>query len=73
MAGTAVLRMVVSSDSMNRATATSQGNRLLLAAERAGGFSASIGGWGGNFAGRRTCCHAGPLLTLMSPERGGAV
>ena len=31
MAGTAVLRMVVSSDSMKNATATSQGRRRLLA------------------------------------------
>jgi hypothetical protein len=33
IAGTAVLRMVVSSDSMKKATATSQGNKRLLATE----------------------------------------
>src|SRR5271154_3415620 len=33
MAGTAVLRMVVSSDSMKKATATSQGRRLLAASD----------------------------------------
>jgi hypothetical protein len=36
MVGTAVLRMVVSSDSMKKATATSHGSRLLLAAETTG-------------------------------------
>jgi hypothetical protein len=33
MAGTAVLRIVVSSDSMKKATATSHGNRCLEASE----------------------------------------
>ena len=36
MAGTAVLRMVVSSDSMKNATATSQGSNRLLASEGGG-------------------------------------
>ena len=35
IAGTAVFRMVVSSDSMNNATATSQGKSRLLVGERA--------------------------------------
>jgi hypothetical protein len=37
MAGTAVLRIVVSSDSMKNATATSHGNILLAAADGACG------------------------------------
>lgn len=40
MAGTAVLRMVVSSDSMKKATATSHGRSRLLASDTLGG-----GGW----------------------------
>jgi len=36
MAGTAVFRIVVSRDSMKKATATSQGNNFLLAAASAG-------------------------------------
>ncbi len=42
MAGTAVLRMVVSSDSMKKATATSQGRRRLLATERPGGAVGAV-------------------------------
>ena len=42
MTGTAVFRMVVSSDSMKNATATSQGNMCLTAAAPDGGFS--VGG-----------------------------
>jgi hypothetical protein len=44
MAGTAVLRMVVSSDSMKKATATSQGRRRLAVAERGGGFLKAVEG-----------------------------
>ena len=35
-AGTAVFRIVVSSDSMKKATATSQGNKVVLALEGTG-------------------------------------
>ncbi|HEY4051411.1 MAG TPA: hypothetical protein VGM27_31500, partial [Acidobacteriaceae bacterium] len=38
MAGTAVLRIVVSKDSMKNATATSQGSRRLVEADGADGF-----------------------------------
>ena len=43
IAGTAVLRMVVSSDSMKKATATSQGSRPLAASEGTGACAASLG------------------------------
>ncbi len=48
MAGTAVFRIVVSSDSMKNATATSHGRRRLLA-ERTGrrGERGALGGWNG--------------------------
>src|SRR5208282_6169670 len=42
-AGTAVLRMVVSSDSMKNATATSHGSSRLLASDGAGDWSAALG------------------------------
>ena len=42
MAGTAVLRMVVSSDSMKKATATSQGSRRWLATERPGACGRAV-------------------------------
>jgi hypothetical protein len=44
MAGTAVFRIVVSSDSMKKATATSQGNRRLLESEGAAGESGKLMG-----------------------------
>jgi hypothetical protein len=47
MAGTAVLRIVVSSDSMKKATATSHGTIRLAASDRAGEDKAAIGGVGG--------------------------
>jgi hypothetical protein len=42
-----VLRMVVSSDSMKKATATSQGRRRLLATERPGGLALALVDAGG--------------------------
>jgi hypothetical protein len=42
MAGTAVFRMVVSSDSMKNATATSQGSRRKAASEGTGACIASL-------------------------------
>src|ERR1035438_4461221 len=42
-AGTAGLRMVVSSDSMKNATATSHGSSRLLASDGAGDWSATLG------------------------------
>jgi hypothetical protein len=53
MAGTAVLRMVVSSDSMKKATATSQGRRRLLATEWPGA---------GEFAGLVALGEAGGVI-----------
>ena len=55
IAGTAVFRIVVSSDSMKNATATSQGNSRLLAGESCGagakeGSGALIGGEPGRAA-----------------------
>jgi hypothetical protein len=47
MAGTAVLRIVVSSDSMKKATATSHGTIRLAASDRAGEDEAAIDGAGG--------------------------
>src|ERR1700678_2037910 len=44
MAGTAVLRIVVSSDSINKATATSQGRRRLAASEGPDEDGGAIGG-----------------------------
>ncbi len=43
MAGTAVFRMVVSSDSMKNATATSQGRRFFVAGGRADGADGRAG------------------------------
>src|ERR1700722_2712125 len=51
MAGTPVLRMVVSSDSMKNATAMSQGRRRLLESDRVGGKTESALGAGGIGAG----------------------
>ena len=50
IAGTAVLRIVVSSDSIKNATATSHGNSRLLASEGAkeASFAESPGSSGGN-------------------------
>jgi hypothetical protein len=42
MAGTAVFRIVVSSDSMKNATATSHGKRLLLEADGAAGIEGEL-------------------------------
>src|ERR1700692_4794076 len=42
MAGTAVFRIVVSSDSMKNATATSHGKRLLLEADGAAGIEGEM-------------------------------
>jgi hypothetical protein len=47
MAGTAVLRIVVSSDSMKKATATSHGKIRLAASDRIDEDEAAIGGVGG--------------------------
>jgi hypothetical protein len=47
MAGTAVFRMVVSSDSMKKATATSQGRSCLLATEWPGAGVVAIVGVAG--------------------------
>ena len=42
MAGTAVFRIVVSSDSMKNATATSHGKRRLLEADGEDGYEAAL-------------------------------
>jgi hypothetical protein len=47
MAGTAVLRIVVSRDSMKKATATSHGKIRLAASDRAGKDEEAINGAGG--------------------------
>ena len=57
MAGTAVLRIVVSRDSMKNATATSHGNRRLLASEGWDGDAGEIralGGFIGNYDAARS-------------------
>ena len=57
MAGTAVLRIVVSRDSMKNATATSHGNRRLLVSEGWDGDAGRIGvlgGFIGNYDGARS-------------------
>ena len=50
MAGTAVFRMVVSSDSMKNATATSQGKMLLLEAAGDGVTEGVVGALSGGMA-----------------------
>jgi hypothetical protein len=70
MAGTAVLRMVVSSDSMKKATATSQGRRRLLATERPGG-----GAMAGVVAAWEAEGGIGPksIMRVMGLWAGGAI
>src|SRR3984885_4495054 len=74
MAGTAVLRIVVSSDSMKKATATSQGRRRLAASDRAdaGGINrwASFMGIGRTFDGLLEACYA-TVLGVGSLFDGG--
>ena len=65
MAGTAVLTIVVSSESMKKATATSQGRRRLAASDGpdAGGTNgrASFMGIGRTFDGLLEACYASQL------------
>ena len=66
IAGTAVLRIVVSSDSMKNATATNHGRRRLLATAGWGVTVRALEGWSGSISLRQ----ANTALEINKPRVG---